>query len=359
MRSYASTRAGPSFRPMSARSARRALKIASGSMSRPISRATSPSPGGVSASATKAGSSLASSRMAASAAISWSSLRGGIAGVQARHIVDQQPHRDGLQGLPAVEGIAVVRGEEGEIVAVKIGVELDRRRETAVDRQYRLLGDAGEVRHVCRRLVQHQHAVRRPFAFAGVSGRSRPSLPTRPSAQRDDHRFLARLARRRRHALLGLKRVGFARGVVTRGDRHFRRAGLVVPAHELRHVAARGVGEALDELLDGRGVAVVAREIEIHAGAEFFFADQRLHHAHHFGAFLVHGAGVEVIDFLIGFRPDRMRQGPCILDELRGAQAAHIAKCASPGASACRRKIPDRGKPSVLPSGKAGTSRGR
>ena len=68
------------------------------------------------------------------------------AGAQSRDIVDQQPHRNGLQRLPAVERIAVVRREEGKIVAVEIGDELDRRREAAIDRRHRTLGDAGECK---------------------------------------------------------------------------------------------------------------------------------------------------------------------------------------------------------------------
>ena len=55
------------------------------------------------------------------AAIRLSSLRGCLAGAQARDIVDQKPHRGGLQRLPAVERIAVMGGEKGEIGGVEIG----------------------------------------------------------------------------------------------------------------------------------------------------------------------------------------------------------------------------------------------
>ena len=133
--------------------------------------------------------------------------------------------------------------------------------------------------------------------------------------------------------------------IVTAADRDLRRAGLAVPAHELRQVAAAGVGEALDELLDGGGLAVMALEIEVHAGAEFFLADQGLHHAHHFGAFFVDGGRVEVIDFLVALRPHRMRQRPGVLDELRGAQAAHVGDALDRPRAHVGRKIPGRGKP--------------
>ena len=47
-----------------------------------------------------------------------------------------------LHRLPAVERIAVVRGEEAQVVGGEIGDELDRRREAAVEREHRALGDA-------------------------------------------------------------------------------------------------------------------------------------------------------------------------------------------------------------------------
>ena len=74
--SYVLVSAGPSRSPISARNAVRARKIASGSISRPISRAMSLSPGGISESAMKAGSRVESPRIAARATISFSSAWG-------------------------------------------------------------------------------------------------------------------------------------------------------------------------------------------------------------------------------------------------------------------------------------------
>ncbi len=215
-------------------------------------------------------------------------------------------------------------GEEGEIVAAQIGFEPDRRREAAIDRQHRTLGNAGEGDGF-RRPVEHQHAVLEACARHGCKRQIAAVLADQAEIERDHHRLFVRLARRRRKALLAFERVGLGVGIEAAGNRHLRRAGLAVPAHELRQVARTRIGEALDELLDGGGLAVVALEIEVHAGAEFLRADQRLHHAHHFGAFLVHGRRVEIIDLLICFRPNRMREGAGVLDELRRAQAAHIA----------------------------------
>src|SRR6185312_4816633 len=119
-------------------------------------------------------------------------------------------------------------------------------------------------------------------------------------------------------------RISPARGIVAPVHLYLGRAGLAVPAHEGREIASALFGKALDELLDRRRLAVVTREIEVHAGAEIFLAEQRLQHADNFGALLVYRAGVEVIDFLVEFRPHWMRQGTGILDELRRAQIAHV-----------------------------------
>ena len=97
------------------------------------------------------------------------------------------------------------------------------------------------------------------------------------------------------------------------------------------------VGEALHELLDGRGLAVVALEIEVHALAEQLRPEQRLDHAHHLGALFVDGRRVEVVDLAIELGPHRMGEGAGVLDELMRAQAAHVADARHRRASAGRR----------------------
>ncbi len=185
---------------MSARSAWRARWIASGSMSRPISRAMSASPGSTSASATKAGSSARVLDQRGQRRHQPVVARRRLAGADRGDVVDQQPRRDRLQRLPAVERIAVVRGEEGEVVGRQVGDELDRRREAAIDRQHRPLGDAGEDEASAPARVELDHAVARGLAVAASSGRSRPSCADEAEPQRNDHRLLVRLAGRRRHA---------------------------------------------------------------------------------------------------------------------------------------------------------------
>src|SRR3546814_18794443 len=58
--------------------------------------------------------------------------------------------------------------------------------------------------------------------------------------------------------------------------------------------------------------------------SETLGADHRRHHADDLGALVINGRGVEIADFLIAIRADRVRERPGILGELRGAQQADI-----------------------------------
>jgi hypothetical protein len=69
---------------------------------------------------------------------------------------------------------------------------------------------------------------------------------------------------------------------------------------------------------------VVAANVEIHAAAKPLFADQRMDHAHQFGALVVDGRRVEIVDADIAVRPYRMGEWAVILGELDGADAWHV-----------------------------------
>jgi len=99
---------------------------------------------------------------------------------------------------------------------------------------------------------------------------------------------------------------------------------LRIPAYELRQICAVGVGETGDKILDRRRVPVMPLEIKVHAAAEARAAEQHAEHAHHLGAFFVDRRGVEVVDLVIERRPHRVGEGACVLDELIGAQPAHV-----------------------------------
>ena len=133
------------------------------------------------------------------------------------------------------------------------------------------------------------------------------------------------MPRRRRKRLRDVEPIGLGGRIVGAANRDFRRAGLIVPAHELGEIASRNRLETADEILDRRRVTVIALEIKIHAGAKRFRADQALQHAHDLGAFLVDGRGVEVVDLVIDLGPHIVRERPRVLGELRRAQRAHVA----------------------------------
>src|SRR4029077_18996985 len=89
----------------------------------------------------------------------WSS-----SGALSCHVVREQPSRQRLDRLPAIEWVAVVRGEEPQFVGRDIGDELDRRRKFAVERGYRRLGDVGEDKGL-RGLGQREHAALKSAAI--------------------------------------------------------------------------------------------------------------------------------------------------------------------------------------------------
>ena len=132
------------------------------------------------------------------------------------------------------------------------------------------------------------------------------------------------LSRCGRAGLLDRDGISLCRSVVIGGDIKHRRAGLFVPAAELCEIDTRGVLHRLHEIVGGDGLTVVTPEVEIHALAKTFRTQQGVLHAHHLGAFFVHGHGVEVTDFHIRGGPDGVGHRTGILGELRRTQAAHF-----------------------------------
>ena len=103
-----------------------------------------------------------------------------------------------------------------------------------------------------------------------------------------------------------------------------RRAGLAVPAAELREIAAVGIGHGGAEIVARDGLTIVALEVQVHALTEAVAAKQGLVHAHDFCAFLVHRDGVEVVDLFVAVGAHRVGHGACVFRELRLAQRAHV-----------------------------------
>jgi hypothetical protein len=89
-----------------------------------------------------------------------------------------------------------------------------------------------------------------------------------------------------------------------------RGAGLGVPALELAEVAARGVLNTCEPVLDRAGLPVMAVEIEVRAASYAFRPHEKAQHADHLRALLVDGGGVEVVDLDIALGPDGCASGP-------------------------------------------------
>ena len=68
----------------------------------------------------------------------------------------------------------------------------------------------------------------------------------------------------------------------------------------------------------------MALEIEIHTLPEPVGSHQRMNHAAEFGALLVDGHRIEVVDLDEPVRPNRMRQGSGILGKLTGLEISHF-----------------------------------
>ena len=141
---------------------------------------------------------------------------------------------------------------------------------------------------------------------------------------RNHLRAFCRLARGWRAGLFEIEREGAGGGIVDPARSDDGRARLIVPAHELREVAARSFRKAGDEILDCRRSAVATREIEVHAIAEGVVADQAFQRADDLCAFLVDRRRVEIIDLMISFRPHVMCQRAGVFAELRRSQRPHV-----------------------------------
>ena len=244
----------------------------------------------------------------------------------------QKARRIGLDGLPAIEAVAVVPHQRHEIVLAQRGNKLHRRREAAQQRRHRVTRDIGE-HDAAFRGGKFQNPML-DFMRAGTVARAGlrrdgPAVAAdKPEGDGNDDRRFRRLTRRRLCVLRQVERQRLRRRVIGGVGRHDRRARLRIPAEELSEIASRGFGEAGHELLDRRGRAVVAVEIERHALVERRVADQRLEHADDFRALFVDRRRVEIVDLGILLRPHVMGERAGVLGELRGAQRPHFLNAA-------------------------------
>ncbi|CPJ58269.1 Uncharacterised protein [Bordetella pertussis] len=239
-----------------------------------------------------------------------------------------------LACFPAGEWIRVVRRQQRQVGVAPVVFDDDRRREAAQQRRHR------HVRHLLERpagarLGQfEQHGVARRLAVQVQ--RQRAALRVEQAdRERNVECLFGEVAsgaflHADRGAALGQRDGATAAlRVVIQLDADARRARLAVPAAKHRQVAARiarGVDRfhGGDEIVAGHGLSVVAPEVLVHAGAESRLAQQGVLHADHFGAFLVHGGGIEVADLLVAVGPDGVGHRAGILGELGRAQRDDI-----------------------------------
>ncbi len=221
-----------------------------------------------------------------------------------------------LAGFPAGERIGVVGEQEGEVEIRVVVLDDHRCRESAEQRRHRR--GAGE-------------AVERELLFGRRQFERRClALDPVPADQAERDRDRQRPVAGRLHPAVRAAQVLAQRQRVAPGVRvvpvprdHQRRARRRIPAHETGEVAAVRVGDCRDEIVAGDRLAVVALEIAGHPVPEPVDADQGLQHPDHFGAFLVDGRRVEIVDRLVAVRPDRVGHRARILGELRGAQCPY------------------------------------
>ena len=214
-------------------------------------------------------------------------------------------------------------GEEDQIGGGEVADQIDGCRKAPVERGHRrgpqprkdeALAGGGDFDHG------------RGHRLAGVEDQRlvRTVRPHKAQGQRDREGLLVRLAGRGGRDLGDIQRQRAAGGIIARLRGQPRGAGLGIPEAERPEIAPGGLGEAGEEILDGRRIAVVPGKIQVHAGAEARLAQQGFQHPHHLGALLIDGGGVEVVDFAIGFRPHGVRQRAGILGELLRLQQPHI-----------------------------------
>ena len=234
-------------------------------------------------------------------------------------LAEREKHARGepLACVPATEGVRVVRHQEGELPVALLGAQAHGGREAPEQGGHRTLGDVDEAE-----------------GLLGVPQGEDPGGPARgrlarepqgevlaarvqePERDRDVHGPFPGLPRRGRAALGEGQLEGVRRRVVGLAHAHLRCAGLAVPEPELAEVRAVGVLHGAEEVLDGHRLAVVAREVQVHAPAEALLPEQGVGHADHLGPLLVDRGGVEVVDLDVGLRAHRVGHGARVLGEL-------------------------------------------
>ena len=253
-------------------------------------------------------------------------------------------HHQFLRGFPAVEGVGVMRQQMQQFCfIVFIHRKPHRRGELAQQRGNRLAFNLREGEGLLG-LGYHQYALQRCGCalvfFAQAQGNRLSVGVDQPHAHGNQERLFLGLAGGRWTLLAEGQGVGLGIRVVGAGGGDLGCARLAVPALEYVQMLRQrrsgvGVGHGLGKIVARDGLAIVALEIQVHARAEALSPHQGLDHAHHFRAFFVHGAGVEVADFLVLVGPNRVGHGAAVFAELDAAQVVHDIDAAHRASAGC------------------------
>ena len=235
-----------------------------------------------------------------------------LAGLQRLGAAQEDVRGQALTGLPAIEGIAVMRHQVRQFGLAHRLLQQHRCGEIAQDGQHRRLAYVVEFEHLLG-FGQRQQA--------GALGQQ---FLARRTDQADRHRDVQGHARAAGQLLRQPQTIALCAGVIAAFGLQLRCAGVVVPAPELVEIDARGIGHGGNEILGGDGLAIMPLKIKIHALAKRRCTQQGVNHAHQLGPFFIHRGGVEIADLLIGLWPHRMRHRAGIFGELRCAQTAHF-----------------------------------
>ena len=227
----------------------------------------------------------------------------------------------GAASLPLVEGIRVMRQKKRTFSIIGAALKDHGRGEFAQDRRNGTRGEAGEFETLLR-FGHLQHAGLLHLVAV---------LAQKANLDRNDARRLFCLPRRGRCVLGKGQRIGTI-GVAVR-HRQARCARLLVPAFELGQIAARHILEHPQPVLDRAGLSVMPPEIERERLGPRIIPDQRLQHSDQFGALLIDGGGIEIVDLHKTVGPHRVGQRAVILAELAGAQGDHILNPFNRGAA--------------------------
>src|SRR5690606_15643385 len=112
--------------------------------------------------------------------------------------------------------------------------------------------------------------------------------------------------------------------IIARRHGNMWRAGLIIPEGELREILPGNILEGFQEILDGRRLAVMSLEVEVHAGAELLRAENGADHAPQSRSLFVDGCRVEIIDLAVAPRPHGMSQRPLVFGELQRLERAYL-----------------------------------